>query len=262
MGLAPQRRFAAFAAPGPAPRQIVQMGQRGRQAGLIEDCEPSLPRPQYQGGPAIRPLEGRPFVSAGLLKMLLVRFHLIQSAGRAQFFVVERNGAPWRRAAVGPSPMGKCRGSIDDFVNLEFVLVLVLVLVLVIVIVIVIVIVTSAPPATSALIAGMLRRATLLDRQQRDMEFAVGCLRRRGEHGGRGGVGAFEHRKREFGRRIRVLEDVNQFLRRIVSGRALVGRPAPEQRRKAGRLCFMARRPRQAAWPPAQQVVHERQAAA
>ena len=97
--------------------------------------------------------------------------------------------------------------------------------------------------------AGMLRRATFLDRQQRDMEFAAGRLRGRGEHDGSGGVGAFEHRKREFGRRIRVLEDVHQFLRRIVRGSAPLGRPAPEQRRKVGRLCFMVWRLRAAAWP-------------
>jgi hypothetical protein len=58
------------------------------------------------------------------MEILLVRRQVLESIGRAQFVLAERNVVEPGPAAIGPAPFGQGQSPVDDFGNLEFFVIL------------------------------------------------------------------------------------------------------------------------------------------
>ena len=202
------------AARGPALGQIAEIGERDRQTGLVQHGEDPLARPQHQGRATIGALERRPFVAGRLVELLLVRLHFLERIGRRELLRPRPETRPERTAAVGPPPFGQ--GHMPS---------------------------KTSPASNSSSsarttgrganrIARVFRGAALLDGQQRQMQVAAGLWRGRDKHARDGGIGPFQRLEAELGRRVGVLQGIDQLFGRSSSGRSLAGGPGLQQRRR------------------------------
>jgi hypothetical protein len=118
--LIPQGLPLARGARSPALGQVGQIGKRDGQPGLAQDGEDARARPQHQRRPAIGAIEGGSFVAGRFVKLLFVRFHVIEGIERRELVIPDRKLTQRRRAAVGSPPLGQAHVAVMDLARFEF----------------------------------------------------------------------------------------------------------------------------------------------
>ena len=217
MAIADRRRLPPSARSGRSGKGRVT----GRPAWL-RTARTSLARPEHEGGAAIGALERRPLVAGRLLEFC--------SSGSMSS---KASGGESSSSSTGCSPSAErchraaasrtgntCRPLTSPASKSS-----------------------SLGPAAAAraAIVGVFGGAALLDRHQRQVQLAAGLPRGRSEHTGHRGVGAFQSVETEFGRRVGVIERIDQLFGRIIARRCLpVAHPATTPQRRPAR--FVARR--------------------
>ena len=82
MRLTPQGRFPILIASSPALGQVGQIGERDGQAGLAQDGEDALARPQHHGRSPVGAIERSPLVTGRLVEFLFVGIQIVEGIGR------------------------------------------------------------------------------------------------------------------------------------------------------------------------------------
>jgi len=145
----------------PTLGQVCEIRQCDGQTGLPDDRKELVARPNHKGRPPIGPLEGSAFVAACLLEVLSSG-SIPRAPGGDSSASSIRQLDQQRRAAVEPPPFGKGDTSVVDLARFQFRLL---------------------PAAAAGPLAGVFGDPAFLDGEERQMEIAVGPVRRGDEHG-------------------------------------------------------------------------------
>jgi hypothetical protein len=181
MRLIPERRLRIGTGLLPCPDQLAEEGNADLQPALAEDRGAMPARPDDEGGALVEPIEAGAFVAGSLLKLELIRLQVVEHAGRGELIQLEGKRSQVRMAAVGMTPSVDELTALVDFADLELI------------------VVVTAPIAA----AGVLRPAGFLDRDQCEVEVAIGLARGADQETRSGGIGALEPVEPDFGRQCR-----------------------------------------------------------
>jgi hypothetical protein len=235
MRLIPERRLRIGTGLLPCPDQLAEKGNAHLQPALAEDRGAMPARPDDEGGALVEPIEAGAFVAGSLLKLELIRLQVVEHAGRGELIQLEGKRSQVRMAAVGMTPSVDELTALVDFADLELI------------------VVVTAPIAA----AGVLRPAGFLDRDQCEVEVAIGLARSADQETRSGCIGALEPVEPDFGRGVGVLQRIDEFR----EGRLARRRRPPrlQQLDCPDMLAIIVRRPERLIVMGADQVVDQRQ---